>query len=629
MGFSSPYGLFSLLVVGLLVLFHLRRRRQQELEVSSLLLWELVDDEPPRGRFRPNLLFLLQLALLGALGFAAARPYWVEPAASVTAARAVLVFDTSASMQMRERGERRFDQARRQAGEILAGLDPQVEIMLIAVSARPRVVVSFTRDRSSLARALEGLEPDDGPTRLELGVELAHSLAAPARGPLEIDVLTDVPRRELTFAPTVGERLRYIRFGQSDDNVALAALRVYQNPFQTVDEASAYAVVQNYAHTAKDVRLHVTLSDKPVLDQALHLGSKESRVVNIDRLPEPGRLEARLEADDGLAVDNRALAFVHPVRTIRVLAVSPSDAVLGDLRALARGVPALDLNAMSPAEFRRRGAPQADVAIFHGFAPTEPPTVNTLYVYPPAANPLFPATRDVLAAQILDWNESDPILEDLRYLDALPLDRSRMLDLPVWAHPLIESRAEGREFPLAFAGQTGGRRVICFAFDLEGRSLARSENLSLLLLVLNSLRWLTPPDSAAPVQVDVGDTYREAFAEPVAFRVTDPGERVEAHAATRRVSVEIARRGEYRVQLGGRQRIVYANLFDGDESDVGREDPPGVEIVEGEAALPVVSATLLHEFGGALLAAAFLVALLEWIYWMRSLRRGGGSRVVV
>jgi len=615
MGFASPLALASLSFVVLLVFFHLRRNRQREIEVSSLILWQPVPNEPPRGRLRPNLLFFLQLALLGALALAAGRPYWTEHAASVAGGRAVLVFDTSASMQTLERGERRFDQARRRAGELLADLDGNLEVMIIAVAAHPRVVVAFTQDRGSIARALEGLEPDDGPTRLELGVQLAHSLCAAAAGPLEIDVFTDVPREQLAFSPTVGERLRYFRFGRSDDNVALAALRVYQNPFQDAGEAQGYALVRNYAHEPKDLELHVTLDSKPVLDETVHLDSRESRVFPIVHLSLPGRLEARLEVADALAVDNRALASVAPARKIRVLAVSPSAAVLADLQALARGVPSLEVRGISPGEFQPQDESRADIAVFHHFVPATGGGVNTLYVYPPAANPLFPSERDVVAAQILDWNEAHPVLHDLRYLEALPLARSRMVDLPAWAHVLIASRAEGHEFPLAFAGEDGARRVICFAFDLQGRSLVRSENLSLLLLTLNSLRWLTPPDPGLPVQMDVGDSFRETLAEPASFRVTAPDDQAEEHAATRRLTVEMTRAGVYQVSAGTQQRTIYANLFDGDESDVGRSDPPAEEIITGEAPPAAVSAVLLRELGGALLIAGILLALVEWSYW--------------
>lgn len=253
--------------------------------------------------------------------------------------------------------------------------------------------------------------------------------------------------------------------------------------------------------------------------------------------------------------------------------------------------------------------------MFHHFVPATRGGLNTLYVYPPSANPLFPSEREVVAAQIFDWNEADPVLHDLRYLEALPLARSRMVELPAWAHVLIASRADGREFPLAFAGEDGARRVICFAFDLQGRSLVRSENLSLLLLTLNSLRWLTPPDPALPVQMDVGDTFREMLAEPASFRVVAPDDKTEEHAATRRLAVEMTRAGEYRIIAGAERRTIYANLFDGDESDVGRVDPPADEIITGEATAPSVSATMLHEFGRTLLIVGFLFALVEWLYW--------------
>jgi hypothetical protein len=487
---------------------------------------------------------------------------------------------------------------------------------MIAVAAHPRVVVAFTRDRSVLARGLEALEPSDAPTRLSLGIQLAHSTAA-GGGPLEIDVFTDLAGETVGFSPSAGERLRFFRFGRTDDNVALAALRVYQNPFQDAGEARGYALVKNFAHRPKELALHVTLASKPVLDETLHLGARESRVVPIQKIADTGRLEAWLDVADALSVDNRALAFVQPARRIRVLAVTDSAEVLSDLNALAHAVPAIDLRHVSPSEFRPEVGRLAEVAIFHGFVPAEPMTANALYLYPPATNDLFRSDRDVVGAQILDWNESDPILRDLRYVEALPLDRARILALPAWAHTLIASRAEGRDFALAFAGETGGRRIVCFAFDPSGRSLVRSENLSLLLLMLNALRWLTPPDPNAPVQVDAGESYREALPEPLALTVTAPDGRTENRPAKQQISLEISRVGEYRLSAGSERRIVYANLFDADESDIGRERGPGEETLEGGSTAPgaIVVATLLHELARALLIAGLLLGIVEWGYW--------------
>ncbi|MGH7822702.1 MAG: hypothetical protein ACREQ9_23335, partial [Candidatus Binatia bacterium] len=242
-----------------------------------------------------------------------------------------------------------------------------------------------------------------------------------------------------------------------------------------------------------------------------------------------------------------------------------------------------------------------------------------LYVYPPADNPLFPSSREVVGAQILDWNELDPILQDLRYVEALPLDHSRMLELPPWAHTLIASRAEARDFPLAFAGEMAGHRVICFAFDLTGRSLSKTENLSLLLLTLNALRWLTPADPQAPVQVDVGETFRESADSPMPISIVQPDGRTERREPARQMAIDVTRVGEYRIQAANLNRTILANLFDGEESDIGREDPPGDEVIGADSGpSAVVSAILQHEFARTLLYLGLLLALFEWAVWIRS-----------
>jgi hypothetical protein len=615
MGFSFPEGLFSLGFLAVLVWLYLRERHQHELEVPSLILWRAVRDEVQRSRFRPDLLFLLQAALLAALGIGMSRPYRAERSAPVTLARAVLVFDTSASMQTFENGERRFDQARRKAQEFISGLAGAEEMMVIAVESQPRIALAFSGDRQAVARAVEALEPGDGPSRLALGIQLARSVRGPTGGTLEIAVFTDLPRAELSLPPSGGESLHYFRFGRSDDNLALAAFRVYQSPFQDAGEARAYALVKNYSHAEKEADLHVVLAGREVLREHLRLGPREGRAVPVRSLSEPGRLEARLDVSDAFSVDNQAAAYVRPIRRIRLLVVTPSPEVAGDLRRISSATAAFDLREVSPEEVRSEELRSADVAIFHDYVPSEPMAANALFLYPPAQNPLFPAEREVRNAQILDWNERDSILHDLRYVEALPLERARMIRLPPWAHTLISSRTGAEEFPLAFAGELRGRRVVCFAFDLAGRSVRKSENLSLLLLVLNSLKWLTPPDPALPLQIDVGDRFRETLTEPQPVVVTDPSGGIDTRPPVSEVAVDITRHGEYRLRIGGEQRIIYANLFDAEESDIGREGPMFEEAVEkGSASATSEAAPRIRDVASWLYRIGFLLLLVEWLY---------------
>jgi hypothetical protein len=81
-------------------------------------------------------------------------------------------------------------------------------------------------------------------------------------------------------------------------------------------------------------------------------------------------------------------------------------------------------------------------------------------------------------------------------------------------------------------------------------------------------------------------------------------------------AVEIDQVGEYRLAGSRYRAVLYANLFDEAESDIGRR--------EDEAASPVpvsephspheLSHTVPAEFGRSLYYGAALLLLLEWLY---------------
>src|SRR6185436_11016914 len=100
MGFAAPLALLFAGLYGVLVLLYLWERWRRRVEVPSLLLWEAVHEDVVRARrFRPDLLFLLQLLLLTGLIGGLARPYLVAAGNRPARGRHIFVLDTSASMQ--------------------------------------------------------------------------------------------------------------------------------------------------------------------------------------------------------------------------------------------------------------------------------------------------------------------------------------------------------------------------------------------------------------------------------------------------------------------------------------------------------------------------------------------------
>lgn len=624
MGIAEPLALVFASLYGVLVLFYLWERWRRRVLVPSLLLWEAVREDTIRARrFRPDLLFLLQLLLLTCLIVGLARPYWHGVGDGPAKGRHIFVLDTSASMQTRERGGSRFDAARTQALRRLHDVHANDEVMLIGAARTPEVLVGFTRDHSAVERALHDAQPTDTGGDLTVGLAFAQSARQRSDVPTSVDVFTDLPRSALPepLRPAV----TVFQVGETDDNLAIEGVQIYQGRFQDYRGARAYVQVENFAHREGHGFLTVQVEDQVVERSGFTIPARESKSFLIDDFPQPGRVVAELEVADALSVDNRGFGWIRPARPVRLLVVSSPSPLVRDLQTLAAATPALQLESVEPSAFRPEQAGAADIVIFHRFVPATEPATNALYVYPPADNPLFPASADATNVEVLDWNAHHPALESLRPLAALPLHRAHIMTAPAWSQTLLWSRTMAHEFPLAFAGERHGRRIACLTFDLEAERLLGTDNVNLLLFFMNLLGWLTPegPDT---VVVDTGDVYPFSPLAAHPLRVTDP------RGETRTLpmgdtTVEPLLAGEYRIRSNGTARTLLANFFDPQESDIGRasREPP----IAGRAS-PAESARYAgpdpsHSGDGSrrwFYAAAAALLLLEWAVARWAAERG-------
>ena len=179
------------------------------------------------------------------------------------------------------------------------------------------------------------------------------------------------------------------------------------------------------------------------------------------------------------------------------------------------------------------------------------------------------------------------------------------------------------EIPLALAGEHDGRRVVCLAFDLDAGALTDADNLTLLVVFLNALRWLQPPDPAAPELLPVGAPFFVPDGVD-GLRLSVPG------ADARPLDDDtfgLDRTGVYQVTGNAYRALLYANLFDEAESDIGRADVEEADDAAASATDPRVGTRTVEravpvEFGRWLywLAAALLAG--EWLYALVRERRG-------
>jgi len=615
---AEPLALLFGGLFGLLVLYHMWERRRRPVVVPSLLLWHVVSEDVIRARrFRPDLLFVLQVLALAAMILGLARPYLSGVAGSEPTGRHILVVDTTASMQSREGRQTRFAAARAAAVDRLAGLPADTEVMLITADRSPHVVVDFTRDRAAVAAALAAVSPVD--VGGDLTVALAFADAARQRTdlPTTIDVFTDTPRALLP-AP-MRDRVTLHQVGETDANLAITGLEVFQGRFQDAGSARAAVQVQNFAHDDGHGVLTLELGNEVLSRTGFTLPGRGARSFLFDELPRSGPLVARLEAVDALAADNAAFGWIAPVRPVRVLLVSAATALARDLRDLAAAAPGLQVRVVDPHGFDPSRVGDVDVVVLHGLAPAAPIAANTLYVFPNRDSALFPAATDVEDVEVLDWDETHPALRGLRPLAALPLRRARIVTAPPWARPIVWSRAAAGEFPLVLAGERDGRRIACITFDLDAERLLRTDRVNLLLLLTNLLGWLAPSSDNALV-VRTGEA-RDVGPFPTDTVTVDGPRGTSTTLPGPRLAFEPLLAGPYRLRSDGVSRVVFANFLDPTESDIGRagrdESGPAPLVTRRTAAERQPRPPATPGARPWLYAAALVLLAVEWALWAR------------
>ena len=178
MTFDSPSSLFWLALAVPIVVFYILKIRLRRQPVSTVMFWkQVLDEQNPRSiwqRLRHLVSLLLQLAMLALLTLAVADPYffWEVRAAR----RIVVVVDNSASMNATDAQPTRLAEAKRQAGQIIAGMRHRDEVALVTAGTQPQVVVGFTGRQKTVSNALDAIPATDGPSHVADAVALGQRL---------------------------------------------------------------------------------------------------------------------------------------------------------------------------------------------------------------------------------------------------------------------------------------------------------------------------------------------------------------------------------------------------------------------------------------------------------------------
>lgn len=551
MNFLAPALLGFLVLIPILIILYLIRAQRRRQMVSSILLWrDMVQDLEVRTRLRKpplSILMLLQIAALAFGGFAIARPFWQNEPAPKT--QVIVILDASASMQSTDVGQRRFNEAQRQAADVLGRVGEDVAGAVIKAGTQA-TLLGYSRDSSALLAALRSATPTDGAGDIATAWRLAGSIAAARpEAQSEVYLFSDGSFPATALAP-IAASSRFVSIGSSSDNQAITQVGV-RRPLGGSAKPVALVRVANYSSGAVERRIRASADGIQFREQPVSFNGKG--VVDLLFDPPVGTriFSAQLIGRDVLAADDHVDAIIPQPAENDALLVSPSPDTMA--RAL-RAIPQLSLRVMQPQDYKDSGS--AAIVIFDNFLPPILPPVPILVSNPPIGSGLASARFSQSGFAI----SYDPESEVLTGVDLGPVEFGRVakLDVPAWAAPIVV----GPDGPLILEGERDGRRAVVFGFDPGASSLPKL--VAFPTLVANSVEWLLANEGGAS---SVGATVR--LPGGLTGDIVAPGGAT-SPAAGQAFFGQTDKVGKYDVKKPGADAatVFAVNLVDERESDV-------------------------------------------------------------
>ncbi len=534
MTFDSPSSLFWLALAVPIVIFYILKIRLRRQPVSTVMFWkQVLDEQNPRSiwqRLRHLVSLLLQLAMLALLALAVADPYffWEVRAAR----RIVVVVDNSASMNATDAKPTRLAEAKRQAGQLIAGMRHRDEVALVTAGTQPQVVVGFTGRQKTVSNGLDAVAATDGPSHVADAVALGRRLLGERQdgkqpevivfsdGRFEgVEALFSSGSQPSTFDPQPSEspphpnpllpkaggegtkpekseepltlalspqsrgegtgKVKLHIIGERTSNVGIVQFQVRRSLVDPLGY-EILAEVRNASDKPVECRFEVDLNNEPidVVPLKLEAGGKWSQVFE-KTSAEGGHLVATLTHDDALAADNIARA-VLPRREIQPVLLVTSGNLF--LQKVFEVNPLVKLTVVAEAPEK---IPAGTVVVFHRLVPEKIPVGQVFVIDPANTSDLYTVGEPIANPIVTKQDKDSPLMAHVR-LDNVLMPEARQLTPTRPDETKILAEAVTKE-PIFFAVNRPEGRVLVLTVNLEKGDLPLRT--AFPITVANALHW--------------------------------------------------------------------------------------------------------------------------------------------
>ncbi|HEY3080024.1 MAG TPA: BatA and WFA domain-containing protein [Chloroflexota bacterium] len=610
----APLALAFLVAVPLIILFYILRARYERIEVPSTLLWRnVIRDTEGRPTWRPpirNILLLLQIlfAIVGA--FALSRPATLGHSARYH----IVILDASGSMQATDVAPTRFEEAKRQAAEVLRGGQDGDAFALIRMGSSVDLIESGD-NASQVIQSIGALQPSVTGGDIRAALQVAGSLARekPAYRS-QVTVVSDGTFGELPPIESGVAEVRVQSIGTSSDNQAIVNVRVRRS-FDGSNRYEGFARIFNYAPNPVEVQVRASADGIQVDAKKLTLRPRQPTEYIVSLGPTVKLFEVVLDRTDALMADNYAQVVV-PSEGVDVTLVSGTPQSLE--RAL-RAVPNVNLTVIRPQQYKRDSV--GAITVFEQFMPRgreNLPAGSMLVANPPlGTNSGFEVGELKQAQQIVRVNPRSPLLESVD-LTGVFLPKALKLAPPPGSSPVVESREAG----LVWEGVDEGRKVVVFAFDPRQPEIG--QRLAFPLMLANAIGWLSPNTGSATIPP--GQTFnlqplrdakdvvvRDPTGKNYVFTVTD------ANRGKAIPFVQTEQIGRYAVLQRGEKAALAQSWFtvNAGEESVSDIRPRSFQPQVASRTLDTIASAVSWEMWPLLAAVGLGILAIEWLVYAR------------
>lgn len=512
MNLLQPLALLGLAVLPIILILHMLRARRRRVTVSSLMLWR--DLPPPtlgsrRRRIPWTLILLLQLLVAALVVAALTRPTltrWL----SGRPQHAIIVLDTTTSMQARDGAASRYDTAKAQAERLINGLSGRDRASLIIMGATSRVAAqAAAADKAGLLATLDQLRPGGTGTDLAAALHLANGVVDGGYDN-QIVVLSDkalAPASRRDLPASLAAPLMWPALGGQAGNQALLSVSSRR---RADGQLAVFARVANFTNSPAERRLQLLADGDRLAEVPVRLQA-DGDYEQVWSVPAGVKtIEVRLTGGDPLAADDRAFLSLDETRRRATVVVGHNTDAL--VRAL-RANPTLRVSTVAPENYAP--APDTELTVFEGFLPASLPPAGVIIVNPPADS-VFRSGAPRLNVTLEGGD--DPLVSGIDFA-AVRFDGIPRVMLPAWARAVVSVR----DHPLIVRGQNGSTRVVAFTFDLKATNLPTK--LAFPLVLARAVAEVTRPP--LPSVVLAGQSVPLAAGPGASLnvaRLTDSGE---------------------------------------------------------------------------------------------------------